>query len=85
MTQTLIWLVRASSDFETSITAVERIKEYCETPREAEWKIKENIPQKDWPQNGSLEFQGISCRYRDGLELTLKNVTFKVESNEKVR
>lgn len=34
VSQTLNWLVRMSAEFETNITSVERIKEYCETPHE---------------------------------------------------
>jgi ATP-binding cassette subfamily C (CFTR/MRP) protein 1 len=33
ITQTLNWLVRMTSDVETNIVAVERIKEYGETPQ----------------------------------------------------
>ncbi|CAG7831109.1 unnamed protein product [Allacma fusca] len=49
---TLNWLVRMTSDVETNIVAVERIKEYGETPQEAEWEINERKPPKEWPQNG---------------------------------
>ena len=31
MTQTLNWFMRMTSEVETNIVAVERIKEYCET------------------------------------------------------
>ena len=34
VTQTLNWLVRMTSELETNIVAVERIKEYSETPPE---------------------------------------------------
>jgi ATP-binding cassette subfamily C (CFTR/MRP) protein 1 len=80
----LIWLVRSTSEFETSITAVERIKEYCNTPHEADWESKENKITNEWPENGAIEFHDFSCRYRDKLELTLKNISFEVKSNEKV-
>lgn len=33
ITQTLNWLVRMTSEVETNIVAVERIKEYGETPQ----------------------------------------------------
>lgn len=31
MTQTLTWFMRMTSELETNIVAVERMKEYCET------------------------------------------------------
>ena len=34
VSQTLNWLVRMSAEFETNITSVERIDEYCHTPHE---------------------------------------------------
>lgn len=38
LTASLTWLVRMSSDLETNIVAVEKVKEYSETPKEV--KIK---------------------------------------------
>ena len=35
ITQSLNWIVRMSSELETNIVAVERMKEYAETPTEA--------------------------------------------------
>lgn len=49
ITQTLNWLVRMTSDVETNIVAVERIKEYGETPQEAAWENPDHKPPKDWP------------------------------------
>ena len=34
ITQTLNWMVRMTSELETNIVAVERVKEYSETPTE---------------------------------------------------
>lgn len=46
VTQALNWLVRMTSDVETNIVAVERIKEYTETEQEAPWEIQGNKPHK---------------------------------------
>lgn len=42
VTQTLNWLVRMSSDVETNIVAVERIREYSELEQEADWYVQED-------------------------------------------
>lgn len=42
VTQTLNWLVRMSSDVETNIVAVERIREYSELEQEADWYVRED-------------------------------------------
>ncbi|XP_016840838.1 multidrug resistance-associated protein 1 isoform X5 [Nasonia vitripennis] len=84
ITQTLNWLVRMTSDVETNIVAVERIKEYGETPQEAAWDIPENDPDKEWPSRGSVDFNDFKVRYREGLDLVLNGLTFSVNGGEKV-
>nr|XP_029724825.1 multidrug resistance-associated protein 1-like isoform X4 [Aedes albopictus] len=84
ITQTLNWLVRMTSDVETNIVAVERIKEYGETKQEAAWDLPNSNLPRDWPEQGRVEFQDFQVRYREGLELVLKGITFAVEGGEKV-
>uniref|UniRef100_A0A6M2DRX2 ABC-type glutathione-S-conjugate transporter n=1 Tax=Xenopsylla cheopis TaxID=163159 RepID=A0A6M2DRX2_XENCH len=84
ITQTLNWLVRMTSDVETNIVAVERIKEYAETPTEAPWDIPSTQPKADWPVEGCVEFRDYQVRYREGLDLVLRGVNFKVHGGEKV-
>ncbi|XP_046475187.1 multidrug resistance-associated protein 1 isoform X1 [Neodiprion pinetum] len=84
ITQTLNWLVRMTSDVETNIVAVERIKEYGETPQEAPWEIPNCSPPADWPSEGRVEFRDYKVRYREGLDLVLKGLTFTVNGGEKV-
>ncbi|XP_018907576.2 multidrug resistance-associated protein 1 isoform X5 [Bemisia tabaci] len=84
MTQTLTWLVRMTSDVETNIVAVERIKEYGETKQEAAWNIPEKAPPSTWPEKGQVVFKDFKVRYREGLELVLKGINFTVEGGEKV-
>ncbi|XP_076389766.1 multidrug-Resistance like Protein 1 isoform X2 [Megachile rotundata] len=84
VTQTLNWLVRMTSDVETNIVAVERIKEYGETPQEAPWKNPNYTPPKEWPVQGTVEFKDYKVRYREGLELVLRGLSFSVKGGEKV-
>ncbi|OAD61579.1 Multidrug resistance-associated protein 1 [Eufriesea mexicana] len=84
VTQTLNWLVRMNSDVETNIVAVERIKEYGETPQEASWKNPDYTPPKEWPVQGRVEFKDYKVRYREGLELVLRGLSFSVKGGEKV-
>ncbi|XP_074103400.1 multidrug-Resistance like Protein 1 isoform X5 [Cotesia typhae] len=84
ITQTLNWLVRMTSDVETNIVAVERIKEYGETPQEAPWEIPSTAPPKDWPSEGRVEFRDYKVRYREGLDLVLNGLSFSVNGGEKV-
>lgn len=84
VTQTLNWLVRMSSEVETNIVAVERIKEYTENPQEAPWELPSDKPQENWPQEGVVEFNNYSTRYREGLDVVVKNITFKISKGEKI-
>lgn len=84
ITQTLNWLVRMTSDVETNIVAVERIKEYSETQQEAPWDVPTNQPSNNWPENGQVEFKDYQLRYREGLDLVLRGISFTVKGGEKV-
>ncbi|XP_043526933.1 multidrug resistance-associated protein 1 isoform X4 [Frieseomelitta varia] len=84
ITQTLNWLVRMTSDVETNIVAVERIKEYGETPQEAVWKNPDCTPPKEWPVQGRVEFKDYKVRYREGLDFVLCGLSFSVNGGEKV-
>ncbi len=64
VTQTLNWLVRMASEVETNIVAVERLKEYSDTPKEADWNLEETKPKENWPNEGRIEFKEYSSRYR---------------------
>ena len=73
-----------TSDVETNIVAVERIKEYGETDQEAPWDIPNKQPAITWPENGTVEFRNYAVRYRSGLDLVLKKVDFSVKGGEKI-
>ncbi|GLV32342.1 Multidrug-Resistance like Protein 1 [Carabus blaptoides fortunei] len=84
ITQTLNWLVRMTSEVETNIVAVERIKEYGETEQEAPWELTNSTLKSSWPESGTVQFKDYAVRYRPGLDLILKGVNFTVNGGEKV-
>ncbi|XP_055295954.1 multidrug resistance-associated protein 1 isoform X1 [Sitodiplosis mosellana] len=84
ITQTLNWLVRMTSEVETNIVAVERIKEYAETKQEAAWENPNAVVPKNWPEYGKVQFKNFDVRYREGLDLVLRNVSFTIRETEKV-
>ncbi|XP_009304647.1 ATP-binding cassette sub-family C member 3 isoform X2 [Danio rerio] len=84
VTMSLNWMVRMTSDLESNIVAVERVKEYSETQTEAPWEVLEKKPPPDWPPLGNVEFVDYSVRYREGLDLVLKNISLKVRGGEKI-
>uniref|UniRef100_A0AAQ6A8N6 ATP-binding cassette, sub-family C (CFTR/MRP), member 3 n=1 Tax=Amphiprion ocellaris TaxID=80972 RepID=A0AAQ6A8N6_AMPOC len=84
VTMSLNWMVRMTSDLENNIVAVERVKEYSETKTEAPWEVEDKKPSSEWPMQGNVEFNDYSVRYREGLDLVLKNITLKVKGGEKI-
>ncbi|XP_023254205.1 canalicular multispecific organic anion transporter 2-like, partial [Seriola lalandi dorsalis] len=80
----LNWMVRMTSDLESNIVAVERVKEYSETKTEAPWEVEDKKPPPEWPMEGNVQFQDYSVRYREGLDLVLKNLTLSVNGGEKI-
>ncbi|CAJ0826330.1 1757_t:CDS:10, partial [Entrophospora sp. SA101] len=84
VTQALNWAVRQFCEIETNIVSVERVKEYIELPSEAPLVIHDNRPAPTWPHSGLIEYNDYSTRYREGLELVLKGVTFKIQPKEKI-
>ncbi|KHJ47246.1 ABC transporter transmembrane region [Trichuris suis] len=83
ITQTLNWVVRMTSDLETNIVSVERIVEYMNVPTEADWTT-EYRPPHNWPSMGRVEFDRYAMRYRPGLDLVLKGISFVAHGGEKV-
>uniref|UniRef100_A0A672Q4D1 ABC-type glutathione-S-conjugate transporter n=1 Tax=Sinocyclocheilus grahami TaxID=75366 RepID=A0A672Q4D1_SINGR len=84
VTMSLNWMVRMTSDLESNIVAVERVKEYSETVTEAPWIVKDKQPPPDWPPKGNVEFIDYSVRYREGLDLVLRNISLEVKGGEKI-
>nr|XP_026483252.1 multidrug resistance-associated protein 1 isoform X3 [Vanessa tameamea] len=82
ITQTLNWLVRMTSEVETNIVAVERIKEYAETTQEAAWTVAKG-PGSTWPETGALQLERLSLGYRSG-EPALRDLTCTVAPRDKL-
>ncbi|CAH1406916.1 unnamed protein product [Nezara viridula] len=77
-------LVNMTAEVENNIVAVERIKEYTETPQEAAWEIIPSLVGSDWPQEGKVEFIDYKVRYREGLDLVLRGINLAIKGGEKI-
>ncbi|KAK3940375.1 hypothetical protein QBC46DRAFT_127013 [Diplogelasinospora grovesii] len=84
ITTSLNWIVRQTVEVETNIVSVERVLEYARLPSEAPEIIHGNRPPVSWPSRGEVEFHNYSARYREGLDLVLKNINLDIKSHEKV-
>ncbi|KAF9315904.1 Multidrug resistance-associated protein 1 [Podila horticola] len=76
-------LVRISSDLQNQLISVERVVEYTELRTEAPTTTAVALP-KNWPQNGHIVFRNYSTRYREGLDLVIKNISLDIRPGEKI-
>ncbi|KAG0363538.1 hypothetical protein BGZ54_008118 [Gamsiella multidivaricata] len=85
VTQDITLLVRSYCDLQNQLVSIERVDEYLRKNSEAPISLPtdDDLPEK-WPQAGRIEFRNFSTRYRQGLDLVIKNITFEVQPAEKV-
>lgn len=84
VTQTLNWLVRMASELETNIVAVERLDEYSQLSVEDDWEREQTAPATSWPAEGKITLEKYSTRYREGLDLVLKDISVEFNGGERV-
>ncbi|KAG0270862.1 hypothetical protein BGZ95_001422 [Linnemannia exigua] len=77
------YFVRTICETQNLLISVERVLEYSHKPTEAPVKTGVQLPE-NWPQQGRVVFKNYSTRYREGLDLVIKNVSFSVDPAEKV-
>ena len=51
---------------------------------QADWVIDESKPASNWPERGAVSFKTYSTRYREGLDLVLKDISCDIHPGEKV-
>ena len=79
VTGSMNMLVRMTSEVETNMVSVERVKEYEEDlPQEAPHTMPEQDPPTTWPEYGSITFRDYHTRYRDGLDLVLRGISCEI-------
>ncbi|PVU95713.1 hypothetical protein BB559_002624 [Furculomyces boomerangus] len=84
ITQSLSMGIRQTAELENNIVSVERNKEYSELPTEAPEHIPDNKPPSEWPDKGEISFKHYSTRYREGLDLVLKDIDLTIPPGSKV-
>lgn len=67
---------------ETNIVANERMEEYANEKKEADWVTKPIDPK--WPIEGEVKFIDYQVRYRENLDLVLKGISVDIRGGEKV-
>lgn len=83
ITWTMSLLVRFTAEMETHIVAIERVEEYADEKTEPAWETEERV-EPEWPASGAVQFENVDLRYREGLDLVLKQVSFEIRGGEKI-
>ncbi|KAF9347371.1 hypothetical protein BGX26_001151 [Mortierella sp. AD094] len=79
----ITWLLRIFTRFQGDLVSVERVHGYSVKNTEAPLVTGVKIPEQ-WPSKGHVIFKNYSARYREGLDLVLKNISFEVQPGNKV-
>ena len=77
------YLVRDLAEIENLMTSVERAMAYTQLDSEPGY-LKQTRPLVDWPREGQVSFENVSQVYYQGGTTVLKNVTFKVDAQQKI-
>ena len=80
----LVWVVRQACQLETDCVAIERVMEYTETEQEAPWNSNNLVIDDKWPEKGRIQFEKYQTRYREGLDLVLKDINLNIAAEEKI-
>ncbi|KAF9282366.1 hypothetical protein BGZ88_011071 [Linnemannia elongata] len=77
-------ILSTSCLIQTSIVSIERVREYANLTSEARDIIPDSKTDPAWPQSGAIELKDYSVRYREGLDLVLKDVSVKIQPGERI-
>ncbi|KAF9142606.1 hypothetical protein BGX30_002585 [Mortierella sp. GBA39] len=83
MVQYINYMVRTVSEVQNILVSVERVDEYTQKPTEAPVETGVALPE-NWPSQGQIVFKNYCARYREGLDLVVKDISFTVAPTEKV-
>jgi len=64
--------------------SLERLMDYLGIPSERKGTIKNNELKQNWPVDGTIVFNNFSTRYREGLDLVVKDLNVTIKNGEKI-
>ncbi|XP_028408178.1 multidrug resistance-associated protein 4-like isoform X2 [Dendronephthya gigantea] len=82
-TQMIDYVVRVTSDVNSQMTSAERVLAYTKIEPEC-GQDEPKTPPENWPHAGEVVFKEVSLSYYKGGADSLKNISFKINSSEKV-
>jgi ABC-type multidrug transport system fused ATPase/permease subunit len=80
------WSARMGAEVEQKLNAVDRTLDYTmNIEKESPWELPgDKALDPEWPTAGTLKFENVTMRYREGLEPALQGVNFELQGGEKI-
>lgn len=81
---TVQWGMQQTTNLENLMTSVERVRDYIESPKEESIESsKLEKPNKDWPENGEIQFINLKLKYSEEADFTLTGLNLTIHPMEK--
>ncbi|KAJ3164936.1 hypothetical protein HDU88_004917 [Geranomyces variabilis] len=77
-------IMQRFGQFQNDLVSLERINGYTQLPVEEPDSSYAAAQLEEWPVKGDISYQNVSLRYREGLPLVLRGVSFDIKSGERV-
>jgi ATP-binding cassette, subfamily C (CFTR/MRP), member 1 len=82
--QFIQYVLRQFIEVEKHMNSTERVRFYGSDLEPEGQRKPTTTPPETWPQNGEIVFNDVHLRYREGLPLALKGVSFHIRAGERV-
>ncbi|KAI0190101.1 P-loop containing nucleoside triphosphate hydrolase protein [Astrocystis sublimbata] len=80
----VMWLIRYYSINTQNMTSLQRIQKYANLQERFREPTGSMTPPESWPSKGVVEYKAVWARYSASPEYVLRDLTFKIESRERV-
>ena len=79
------YMIRQSAQVVNNMVSVERVLQFRDLPSEAAFTNEyDDQVSAQWPNNGTIDIQDLSVRYREGLPLSLENLSLHIDGGSRV-
>ncbi|XP_057334745.1 ATP-binding cassette sub-family C member 4-like isoform X1 [Microplitis mediator] len=83
LTNMLQWGIKQAMEVQSQMTAVERIIQYTDLPKEGPIESPKPLPE-NWPSEGRMQWKNVYLSYKEGDPPVLKNIDLMIEPGWKV-
>lgn len=78
------WCIRQSAEVVNQMVAVERVIGFRDLPSEAALVSDGDDKVDNWPSKGEINVKDLCVRYRQGLPLSLRGITFNIDGGSRI-